>query len=938
MATKRLFIIDVMAMAFRNFHAFGRNQLRNANGVPTSVVFGTINFILKLLREEKPDYFVLATDVGKETFRHKMYKEYKANRSEMPEELSAQLPYMYKLFDILGCVTLKDSGFEADDLIGTVVTQCKSDDLHCYIVSGDKDFMQLVDKNVSLYSPKKGGVIQVVNIDGVKEKFGCAPSQVIDILALMGDSSDNVPGVPGIGEKGACQLINNYGSLEGIYENLASITNKRQKKALEENRSLANLSKDLVTIKTDAPLPASLEDFALDFEKMVANPELLSFVNEMGFRRLADEISDLIRKANGGEKEDVSSVKGGRQPNDQSKEESKEPEDSVKKLVDRENIPYHLINSSSLLDGVLEKLDKSDYFCFDTETTGLDIINDKPIGISISFEREVAYYIPLVAKDLIDIDDKTIIEKLAPHFGDEKKTKVAHNLKFDLQMLENVGLHVTGPFADTMIMVHLLESNLRSFSLDACCLRYLNYAKIPTTDLIGKDKAKSMLDVDIKDLTIYACEDADYTLRLYLHLVELLEKDGLTKIFDEVEMPLIPILAKMEQEGVYLDTDVLSDLSDELDRLSKEHTGKIYKLAGEEFNINSPKQLQVILFEKLKIHEALGIKRIAKTKSGFSTNVSVLEQLSIHPLPRNILEYRTVSKLKNTYVDTLPQLVNVKTQRIHTNFHQTGTATGRLSSTGPNLQNIPIRSSLGRKIREAFCAPSDDLVIFSADYSQVELRILAHLAKDEGLIEAFRQKQDIHTLTAAKIFNVELTEVSSQQRAQAKAINFGIIYGMGPQRLAKETGVSMKEAKEFISKYFETYPRIKVYIDEAVEFAKEHEYTKTILGRRRPLPEINSSNRLTVVNAQNIAVNSPVQGSAADLIKLAMIKVQSSLLKGNYRTKMLLQVHDELVFESPVDELENAQQLVKASMEEAMDLDVPLLVDIGHGKSWLEAH
>ncbi|MCX6128262.1 MAG: DNA polymerase I, partial [Proteobacteria bacterium] len=556
--------------------------------------------------------------------------------------------------------------------------------------------------------------------------------------------------------------------------------------------------------------------------------------------------------------------------------------------------------------------------------------------VSLSFVEAEAFYIPLHSSHTT-VPQARLHEVLQTILNRPQVLKVGHNLKFDLQMLTNINLKVSGPFADTMLASHLLDAGERSHSLDECCLRYLHYRKIPTSELL--DKQSSMLTVALDRLTEYACEDADYTLRLYKVLMSKLEATQQVSAFETIEMPLVPILAKMEQTGVFVDTEILAEISNKLALRAIDLEKEIHERAGESFNIASPKQLQSILFDKLKIHEELGLKRLKKTKSGYSTDVSVLEQMEEHPLPKALLEYRQVMKLKNTYVDSLPQLIHAKTHRVHTHFHQAGTATGRLSSSDPNLQNIPIRSLAGREIRKAFRAQAPNSVIISADYSQVELRILAALADDENLKEAFKLGLDIHAATAAKILGVPLDEVSADQRSQAKAINFGIIYGMGAQRLARQTGVSMKEAKAFIDRYFITYPRIRAYIDSSIQFARDHEYTRTISGRRRPLKEINNSqDGAGLANAQNIAVNSPVQGSAADLIKRAMAELQKKLEDSSFGAKMLLQVHDELVFECPRHEVEAVMQLIQSEMEQAMDLGVPLKVDLGFGENWLEAH
>ncbi|MFW7379501.1 MAG: DNA polymerase I [Oligoflexus sp.] len=921
MPKKRLFIIDAMALAFRSYHAFAR-PLSTSSGMPTQAVYGSLMFLFNLIEKEKPDYLVIATDTDKKTFRHELYDKYKANRSDMPEDMAVQIPYLYRAFTALGCHTLKVPGLEADDLIGSLVHQWASDDLHCYIVSGDKDFMQLINPNVSLYSPKKGGEVKVTDLGGVVEKFGVQASQVIDVLALMGDSSDNVPGVRGIGEKGAAKLIHDFGSLDALYANLDRVQNKRQRTSLEEYKDLAYLSQKLVTIKVDSNIPFPLDETCCDPDHSLANPELLELITELEFRSLQNKVKERIKAI------------AAREKHPGSKGSQKSPESGVETL-DATN--YQLVDDQASLDKLISELQLAGRFCIDTETTGLDIIADRPIGISFSWQTGHAYYLPLVQVHLNkELPPQEVIEKIGLLLAKPGLQKIGHNLKFDLQMLKNAGFTVAGPFADTMIASHLLDSSERSHKLDACCLRYLNYEKVKTQTILADHK--SMLEADLPSLKDYACEDADLTLRLYEYLLERLAGEDLLEPFEKIEMPLVPVLAKIEQTGIFVDTKILEDLSWQLGNRADELEAKICEMAGEKFNIKSPKQLQVILYEKLKIHEELGIKRLKKTKSGFSTDVSVLEKLQEHPLVAALLEYRTVTKLKSTYVDTLPQLIQPQSNRVHTSFHQTGTATGRLSSSDPNLQNIPIRSQQGREIRKAFRAENKNCVIVSADYSQIELRILAALSEDPGLKDAFTHDRDIHAATAAKIFGIEESAVNADQRSKAKAINFGIIYGMGPQRLARDTGVSVKEAKDFIDRYFAGYPKIKNYIDTAIQFAKDKGYTKTIGGRKRPLPDIHSQDRATLANAQNMAVNSPVQGSAADLIKIAMADVQKKLDEFALSAKMLLQVHDELVFECPRNELDQVQTLIKDAMEHALDIGVPLKVEVGSGQNWLEAH
>lgn len=947
MQPKRLFIIDAMAMAFRSFYAFGMRPLTTSQGLPTSAIFGSAMFLNKLITEMSPDYLVVASDSKEPTFRHQLYPAYKANRTEMPEDLAAQLPDFFRLLDALGCHVLKEPGFEADDLIGTLAQSWASPTCHVFIVSGDKDFCQLVNDHVSLYVPKKGEDAVILDAAGVREKFGVAPLQVIDTLAIIGDTSDNVPGVHGIGEKGAAKLINEYGSLDGIYMHLDQITNKKHRTALEESREMAYLSQKLVTIHKDCTIHVSLPDFACDPRTAVANPKLLDFYRDMEFRGLTAKVEAALKGAGGKDQ-----ARGASAANTRSAKTAEEDppapshEDPAEagtlfariQAESLESLPgYQLVADKQSLDGLLATLSRAERFTFDTETTGLDAVSDRPIGISFSVRHGEAYYVPLVQKHLGDLSEAAVRDAVRPLLS-QGQLKIGHNVKFDLEMLKNAGIEVQGPFADTMIMDWLLDATGRSHGLDACCLKHLNYEKIPTASLIGSKGQLPMLDVDLSALTRYACEDADLTLRLYEHVRPLLEEANLLSAFETVEMPLVPILAEMEQTGIYVDMAALAQFSKRLAVMTADLEERIYKEADGEFNINSPKQLQEILFQRLKVHEQLGIKSIKKTKTGYSTDESVLQKLASHPLPKALLEYRTVTKLKGTYVDALQRLVHPKTGRVHTSFHQTGTATGRLSSSDPNLQNIPIRGALGREIRQAFRPQEPDWVIVSADYSQVELRILAHLAQETSLAQAFADGLDIHRATASKIFGVAPEAVDPDMRSKAKAINFGIIYGMGPKRLAAETGTTLDEAKKFIERYFASYPGINAFIEKSIAAARTKGYATTITGRRRPVIGMDDKNMGNVVNAENIAVNSPIQGSAADLIKLAMARIHAELKKSPLQARLLLQVHDELVFECPRGEADTLAALVRDSMTQAMQLTVPLDVEVGIGNTWLEAH
>ena len=904
----KLFIIDAMALAYRSYHAFGANQLKTSAGLPTSAIMGTAAFIERLIDNEQPDYLVITSDSKSKTFRHNLYNDYKAHRKPMPEDLAEQIPHIYRYFEALGVPFIKQDGLEADDLIGSLCHASK--DLETFIVSGDKDFLQLVDDSTFLYSTGKGGVVKISGPKEVQEKFGIAPNQVIDILAIMGDSADNVPGIPGVGEKGASKLIQKFGSVENIYMNLEKLPNTKQKEKIVANKDLALLSKQLVTIKVDAPLPKLWRESAKEPYRNLLNQDIGKLYEEW-------ELNNLLTKWTKRQTQGIDAV-------------------AVKEINGKEI--YNIVTNRQELSSLTEKLSKASEFSFDTETTGLDLISDHPIGLSFSIEAGEAWYIPMLRHQLEDICENEVLETLKPILRDPNKSIIGHNIKFDYQMMLSLGIELKGKMQDTMVAAHMVNSELGSYSLDSACLEWLNYKKIPTQNLIGKNAYTSMTEVPLKELVTYACEDADLCLQLFHKLKPQLEEFLLLDAFEKVEAPLIPVLGKMERQGIHIDTKTLAGISSRLEHRLNDLTSDIYTLAGEEFNINSPQQLGKILYDKLEIHKELGIKTIKKTKSGYSTDVTMLEKLGEAPIAQALLEFRSLTKLKSTYTDKLPELVNKKSQRLHTNFHQTGTQTGRLSSSSPNLQNIPIKTGLGQEIRTAFSAASPDHALIAADYSQVELRILAHLANEQSLQAAFEANQDIHSATAANIFSVNPKEVTREQRAKAKAINFGLLYGMGPSRLARETGVSLKEAKSFIEKYFESYPGIKTFIDKTIHNAKQNEFVTTISGRRRLLSDINSGNRLVANNAENMAINTPIQGSAADLIKLAMVKIEKKLEESGLRAKMILQVHDELVFECPKTEVEEVQRMIEEAMEQAFLLKVPLKVDVGEGQNWLEAH
>ena len=929
MNAKKLFIIDAMAMAFRSYHAMPQ-PLLTSKGLPTSAVYGSLTILMKIMEEERPDYVVVACDSREKTFRHELYEHYKANRTEFPQDLSLQMPAFFRMFETLGIPLIRVPGYEADDIVGTLVSQFASPELQCFIVSGDKDFMQLINENVFLFTPLAGGKFKLVDTAGVKERFGCRPDQVIDVLALTGDSSDNVPGVRGIGDKGASKLIEEFDSLENIYEHLDQVRNLRQREALQTHKKEAFLSKELVSIHKAMNLDFQLGEEAFDWKIAINSSPFMDFLEDQEFRSLIKRIKEKNPEEKKPEKKPARAFKLG-----------EEPKKTLEELLqdygkDYETRHYTLVNDHLKFHTLRKELSACQEFAFDTETTGLDSIEDKAIGISFGLGKGRAFYVPLLSKDLHGLEPLEIIQKLAPIFEDPKKLKIAHNLKFDLKMLRNTGIHPVGPFADTMLASFLLDSS-GIHSMDSLSKKHLRLIKIPTTELMGPKYKTPMSEVDIQVLSYYACEDADCCLRLFHMLFPKLQKENLDSLFKDLEMPLVEILADMEQTGIYVNVDTLHTLSEQLALRSKELEAEIFAIAGEEFNLNSPKQLQNVIFEKMKIHEQLGVTKIKKTQSGLSTDVSVLESLSAHPLIQSLLEYRTVAKMKGTYTDTLPLMINARSKRIHTSFNQTGTATGRLSSNDPNLQNIPLHSEIGRKIRSAFEGQGDKVLV-SADYSQIELRLLAHISEDKNLIEAFQKGLDIHKMTAAKILGKNIEDLTHDERNQAKAINYGVAYGMGPVRFAAETGLSLLKAREFIAKYFETFPRIRDQIEKSIAFATEHGFSKTLLGRKRIIEGLDHKSGLTLVNARNVAVNAPIQGTAADLIKLAMIQVTREIQARGLSAKMLLQIHDELVFECVPSELERLIPVIKESMEGAMTLSVPLVVEIGYGKNWLEAH
>ncbi|RME06614.1 MAG: DNA polymerase I [Deltaproteobacteria bacterium] len=901
----RLFLIDGTAVAYRSHFAFIRSPLKTSQGEPTSAIFGFVQTLRTILEEERPDYVAVVFDTAEPTFRHEAYADYKATREKMPDELAAQLPAIEAFVDAFQIPALSVPGYEADDVMATLAKRAEAEGIETFLVSGDKDFAQLVTPRIRLYVMQKGKE-EILGPAEIEAKFGVPPERFIDYLALVGDPSDNVPGVPGIGPKKAQRLLARYGSLDAILAAAPSMPASKDREKLIEFRDQALLSRRLVTIDCNVPLDgltiASLKAKTPDLAR------LTELYRRFEFHSLLDEGTRDHRSE--GETHD-----------------------------------YRIIETEEAFKALLGTLSEVEAFSFDLETTSLDPLTAEIVGLSFAVAPGKAFYLP--ANQPIRRSDGSVLSfgevltHLRPLLEESGRPRGGQNSKYDIMVLRcAAGIEVTDIAFDTMIAAYLLDPTRRNYGLDHLCLSEFHYKKIPTEALIGEGKKQiTMKEVAVSEVARYACEDADFTLRLHERFSKRLsEFPALLRLYREVELPLVPVLARMEIAGIAIDPQQLERLSEHLARRLEELTRLIHEEAGEEFNINSPKQLGEVLFEKLRIHERRGGRRPRKTKIGFSTDVATLERFAGEKIIDALLEYRSLMKLKGTYTDALLKLVHPKTGRIHTSFNQTSTATGRLSSSDPNLQNIPIRTPLGRLIRAAFVPGEPGDLLLSADYSQIELRLLAHLSGDPNLIETFRRNQDVHRRTAELIFGVAAEGVTPLMRSRAKAINFGVIYGMGPQRLARETGLTQEEAQRFIAGYFEKYPGIQRYIDEQIERAKRLGYVETILGRRRRVPDISSRNARLRVNAEHIAVNTPIQGSAADLIKLAMIRVDRLLRSRGMKSRMLLQVHDELVFEAPPTEIEELSALVRREMESAISLTVPLRVDIGVGENWLEAH
>jgi DNA polymerase I len=928
----RLFLLDGAAVAYRAHFAFIKNPRVTSKGFDTSAIYGFMDTLLMILRKQKPDLFAVVFDSREPTFRHKLYKEYKANREEMPEDLAKGFPYIHKMVKALNLPILVKPGFEADDLIGTMVTRAKKEKIDSVIVSGDKDFMQLIGPGVQMYKPKWPNDWSMADEKDVMEKFGVKPDQVIDVLALMGDASDNVPGVPGIGEKTATVLIQEYGTLDNLFKNVEKIQKPKLKESLLKNKAMADLSKELVTIECDAPIPDKPKGMVLGKPDM---EELRELCHELEFNRMMSRIEEYaetmgVEFSLTSPPESTPKTKKEKTAKKEKVETPEPAEIKIKIVSDK----YRSLLTEEEIEKALAAATKAGLVAVDTETTGLDSLTVDIVGVSLCWKEKEAVFIPFNQQ----LKKEKVVKLLKPFLENPKIEKGGQNSKYDWAVFKSHGIEPQGFAFDTMLESFLLDSSYRQHNLDAIALKHFNYTKIPTDALIGSGKKQITMDqVPLEAITQYACEDVDFTLRAHNLFAPRLKKEGLQKAYQEVELPLVAVLEDMERAGISVDLKLLKKLSDEAGEELKKLTKKIFKEAGEEFTIGSPQQLGKILFEKMQVQKISGT-RVKKTKTGYATDVDVLESLKGVPIADMMLEFRMLSKLKNTYLDVLPEMVHPKDGRIHTSYSQAVAATGRLSSNDPNLQNIPIRSEFGRRIRGAFVPEDSKHVLISADYSQIELRVLAHITEDPNLIETFQNDEDVHRRTASLIFGVPMEKVTSTQRNQAKTINFGVIYGMGPMRLARENGVTMAEAKKFIEDYFAKYPGIQKFTTEMVELARKQGYVSTLMGRKRLIPEIHSTNIGLKINGEHMAVNTPIQGSAADLIKIAMIRLYEKLKTKKMETRMLLQVHDELVFEAPKDEVEAAKKMIVHEMENAMKLKVPLKVDVGVGKSWLEAH
>ena len=929
----RLFLLDAYALIFRGYYAFIKNPRINSKGMDTSAILGFTNSLFDVIKRERPDYLAVAFDKGGSQVRNDMFPDYKANRSETPEAIKIAVPYIQNLLKALHIPVVELEGFEADDIIGTLAKQAEKEDFQVFMVTPDKDFAQLVSDNIFMYRPARmGNGIEIWGIPEVQKKFEIDhPEQVIDYLGMMGDAVDNIPGLPGVGDKTAKKFLAEYGSMEALLENTHELKGKMKEK-VEANKELGLLSKKLARILLDVPVQFDASSYQLSQPDIPAVKELFQ---ELEFRRLSETFIKVFAPNEAPSQPEPTAPAAAPVAFDLFHQPGSGQLENTFEHKTLANTPHHYqcvqtpIECSLLVATMMRQ--KS--VCFDTETTGLDAVNASLVGIAFSWQAGTGYYVP-ISKD--EAQRNETLKDLAPFFANETIEKVGQNLKYDIKVMHQHGIAVKGPLFDTMLAHYIINPDMRH-NMDILAETYLNYRPKPISDLIGK-KGKnqgSMRDVPLDQQTEYAAEDADITWQLKEHFEQELGKNEQRELLNKVELPLVRVLAAMELAGISLDVQYLNNMATQLEHEAQQLAQRIFDQAEETFNLASPKQLGPILFDKLKL-----VDKPKKTKTGqYSTAEEVLSTLAKnHPIVADILEWRSVQKLNNTYVSALPQDVNTHSNRVHTVYNQAVAATGRLSSNHPNLQNIPIRTPRGQQVRKAFVAKDNQHVLMAADYSQIELRIIASLSEDPSMVAAFNNNEDIHAATAAKVFGVPLEEVSREQRSQAKTVNFGIIYGVSAFGLSNQTTLSRSEAKALIDTYYENYPKLKSYMSEQVDFAREQGYVATVLGRRRYLKDINSRNAIVRGAAERNAVNAPIQGSAADIIKIAMLRIYDKMREQQFKAQMLLQVHDELVFECPKSELDALTKLVKTEMENAYKLHVPLTVDVGVGHNWLEAH
>ncbi len=954
---EKLFLIDAMAMIYRAYFALIGRPLKDGKGNNVSAIYGFVNSMLRIIEDEKPDHIAVCFDTEKPTFRHIEFPQYKAQRADIPDDMPWQINEVKDIVKLFNIPMIELPGFEADDIIGTLVKQAEKEGVESYMVTPDKDYMQLVSDKSFMYKPSKtstgtrGGETEIVGFEAVKNKFGVTPDKVIEVLGLMGDTADNIPGVKGVGEKTAIALIQEYGSIDELYKNIEKITKPKLKEILIKDKKNAYLAKRLVTIKIDVPLDINFHNLN---RKDPDKESLYKRFEELNMKTFARKFSSGLKFG-----EPIEAIESKKNDDDVSLRitiqgsKIEEPVQELKTIKDVKH-DYYLIKSEASFDKLLKKLMTEELVSFDTETTGLDFNEAKLVGMSFSYQENQGFYVPVFGeyespendstglfaneqkkeRQNIGIDIVTAIKKVKPFLESKKVKLIGQNIKFDYLLMKKYGIEMSNIYFDTMVGSYVLDPSVEH-NMDSLSVQWLKYKPVSITELIGKGRSEiNMAEVDVALVSDYASEDADVTLQLHHRINYELSKLNLIKLCEEIEFPLIKVLGDMEYEGIKVDAKVLNVLDKELQKYIAEYEEKIYKEAGEKFNINSPSQLAKILTDKLHLELS------KKTKTGFSTDVSVLEELRFkHPIAASLLEYRMLTKLKSTYIDGLLKSISKRTGRVHTSFNQIRAATGRLSSVNPNLQNIPVRTESGRNIRKAFVPKNDEYEILSADYSQVELRVMAHYSGDENFINAFKKNRDIHTETAMRVFNLKSKDdVTPNRRRKAKEVNFGIIYGIGAFGLATRLELKNSEAKEIIDRYFKEFPKVYEYLEKTKKFARENGFVTTLKGRRRYLPQINNQNNAVKSEAERMAINMPIQGTAADMIKIAMIEIHNIFREKKFKSKMLLQVHDELVFEVYKPEMEEVKKIVHREMKNAIKLDVPIEVEIGVGKNWYEAH